>query len=404
MKSKSITYLLLWSICSLFVFMQSCQETDDLKTDINRLKDRVAALEKATEGMNTSFASLQALIQANKTIIGVTPTKDGKGYSVELSDGTTVRVMNSESVAASVPVFSVDDEGYWMYKTASETDFRYLPGPDGEEKISAIPRTEAGTPILTPQLNVSSTGYWQVSYDGGTTFTTLKDADGQDIKAEGGKQGGTTVFSKVVYDEEKKTLSFTLAGTDPEQSYTFPVDDSFGLVIEGWNPDKIEEFAESEPFKEYNVRQTDIKEAMIQPLPGWNVRLTEEKLIVTPLPDVTKNKEETIKIVLTSSKNYIRIVSMSVKVLPSGVETPAWKQFKEKSDENVLLDFSYAGYMHGESAPAEMDEWIAKGYKVYDVTKYGAIPNDGQPDREAFMKVLAEIAGKPENIKKRITA
>ncbi|MBR8706068.1 DUF4955 domain-containing protein [Bacteroides pyogenes] len=400
MKSKSITYLLLWSICSLFVFMQSCQETDDLKTDINRLKDRVAALEKATEGMNTSFASLQALIQANKTIIGVTPTKDGKGYSVELSDGTTVRVMNSESVAASVPVFSVDDEGYWMYKTASETDFRYLPGPDGEEKISAIPRTEAGTPILTPQLNVSSTGYWQVSYDGGTTFTTLKDADGQDIKAEGGKQGGTTVFSKVVYDEEKKTLSFTLAGTDPEQSYTFPVDDSFGLVIEGWNPDKIEEFAESEPFKEYNVRQTDIKEAMIQPLPGWNVRLTEEKLIVTPLPDVTKNKEETIKIVLTSSKNYIRIVSMSVKVLPSGVETPAWKQFKEKSDENVLLDFSYAGYMHGESAPAEMDEWIAKGYKVYDVTKYGAIPNDGQPDREAFMKVLAEIAGKPENIKK----
>lgn len=38
--------------------------------------------------------------------------------------------------------------------------------------------------------------------------------------------------------------------------------------------------------------------------------------------------------------------------------------------------------MHGESAPAEMDEWIAKGYKVYDVTKYGAIPNDGQPDRE----------------------
>src|SRR3712207_1252991 len=132
MKSKSITYLLLWSICSLFVFMQSCQETDDLKTDINRLKDRVAALEKATEGMNTSFASLQALIQANKTIIGVTPTKDGKGYSVELSDGTTVRVMNSESVAASVPVFSVDDEGYWMYKTASETDFRYLPGRSEE--------------------------------------------------------------------------------------------------------------------------------------------------------------------------------------------------------------------------------------------------------------------------------
>ncbi|MCI7071548.1 MAG: DUF4955 domain-containing protein [Bacteroides pyogenes] len=399
MKSKSITYLLLWSICSLFVFMQSCQETDDLKTDINRLKDRVAALEKATEGMNTSFASLQALIQANKTIIGVTPTKDGKGYSVELSDGTTVRVMNSESVAASVPVFSVDDKGYWMYKTASETDFRYLSGPDGEEKISAIPRTEAGTPILTPQLNVSSTGYWQVSYDGGTTFTTLKDADGQAIKAEGGKQGGTTIFSKVVYDEKKKTLSFTLAGTDPEQSYTFPVDDSFGLVIEGWNPDKIEEFADGEQFKEYKVEQKDIKEAMIQKLSGWDVKLTEEKLIVTPLPNVTKDREETIRIVLTSSKNYIRIVSMKVKALLPGIGTQAWNEFVQKSENNVLLDFSYAGYMHGESAPAEMAEWVEKGYKVYDVTEYGAIPNDDKSDREAFMKVLETIAGKPGNIK-----
>lgn len=41
---------------------------------------------------------------------------------------------------------------------------------------------------------------------------------------------------------------------------------------------------------------------------------------------------------------------------------------------------------------------IAQGYKVYDVTKYGAVPNDGKSDREAFMKVLAEIAG-TNNIK-----
>lgn len=38
-------------------------KTDDLEADINSLKDRVAALEKATEGLNTSFASLQALMQ-----------------------------------------------------------------------------------------------------------------------------------------------------------------------------------------------------------------------------------------------------------------------------------------------------------------------------------------------------
>ena len=60
----------------------------------------------------------------------------------------------------------------------------------------------------------------------------------------------------------------------------------------------------------------------------------------------------------------------------------------------MLLDFSYAGYKHGEIAPPETETLIAQGYKVYDVTdpKYGAIPNDGKSDRAAFMKVLEEIA------------
>ena len=56
MKNRSITYLLLFGICSMLAIMQSCQKTDDLEADINSLKDRVAALEKATEGLNTSFA------------------------------------------------------------------------------------------------------------------------------------------------------------------------------------------------------------------------------------------------------------------------------------------------------------------------------------------------------------
>lgn len=50
MKNRSITYLLLFGICSMLAIMQSCQKTDDLEADINSLKDRVAALEKATEG------------------------------------------------------------------------------------------------------------------------------------------------------------------------------------------------------------------------------------------------------------------------------------------------------------------------------------------------------------------
>ena len=56
-------------------------------------------------------------------------------------------------------------------------------------------------------------------------------------------------------------------------------------------------------------------------------------------------------------------------------DTPAWQKFVNKADDNVLLDFSYAGYNHGLSLPADGDvETLAKqlGYKIYNVCDYGA--------------------------------
>ena len=42
----------------------------------------------------------------------------------------------------------------------------------------------------------------------------------------------------------------------------------------------------------------------------------------------------------------------------------AWKKFLMNSDDNVLLDYSYAGYDHGETAPKDGFAW---GYKVCNV-------------------------------------
>lgn len=66
-----------------------------------------------------------------------------------------------------------------------------------------------------------------------------------------------------------------------------------------------------------------------------------------------------------------------------------WKDFVEKNENNVLLDFSYAGYKHGEEEP--VDIWTL-GYKKYNIADYGAIPNDGKSDRAAFLAVLKEVA------------
>lgn len=80
----------------------------------------------------------------------------------------------------------------------------------------------------------------------------------------------------------------------------------------------------------------------------------------------------------------------------TGNEVPAtagaWNDFAAGSEDNVLLDFSYAGYDHGESAPPE-DIYSLYAYKVYNVQDYGAVPDDGVSDRQAFLDAVDDALG-----------
>ena len=80
--------------------------------------------------------------------------------------------------------------------------------------------------------------------------------------------------------------------------------------------------------------------------------------------------------------------------------TPAWQKFVNNAEDNVLLDFSYAGYHHGTELPVDEKDVnvLAKklGYKVYNVCDYGAIPDDGKSDRKALEDIINKIGrGKP---------
>ncbi len=76
-------------------------------------------------------------------------------------------------------------------------------------------------------------------------------------------------------------------------------------------------------------------------------------------------------------------------------DTPAWQKFVNKADDNILLDFSYAGYHHGLELPVdERDVNILAeklGYKIYNVCDYGAVPDDGESDRAAFLAIVKKI-------------
>lgn len=59
--------------------------------------------------------------------------------------------------------------------------------------------------------------------------------------------------------------------------------------------------------------------------------------------------------------------------------------FLLKNEQNILLDYSYAGYMHGEVAPPDGFNW---GYEVVNVKEYMESSKLGA--REAFIKLLKE--------------
>ena len=128
---------------------------------------------------------------------------------------------------------------------------------------------------------------------------------------------------------------------------------------------------------------------------GWAARLTEEKLELTA-PSAGKDGEYDIVVIGVSEKGYMKKFTFVFQLVAKTIDESnckVWNDFVAGNEDNVLLDYSYAGYNHGESAPLEAS---ALGYKVYNVCDYGAVPNDGKSDREAFLKCVAAAIGTPE--------
>ncbi len=74
---------------------------------------------------------------------------------------------------------------------------------------------------------------------------------------------------------------------------------------------------------------------------------------------------------------------------PSAPEwSAAWESFNSGDADNILVDFSYAGYKRGEVAPPDVQDL---GYKYYDITQYGAVAGDGLSDREAIERAVGAI-------------
>ncbi len=94
-------------------------------------------------------------------------------------------------------------------------------------------------------------------------------------------------------------------------------------------------------------------------------------------------------------RTFILSVILSVFHCNAQKNVSVWKNYitaKKQNTEPILPDFSYAGYSYSNEAIPRVD------YKIFDITKYGAIPNDSISDKRAIKKAIAAASENGEGI------
>ena len=189
-------------ICiTLLVALYSCDERDDLRSDIDNLKERVANLEASIEQMNSDISNYQQMVEGKILVVGYSKDEQDN-YTIELSNGETVTIYSGKVDMNDMPLFSVNASGHWAYTINDMTTELLV----NDKPVSAIP--EAGTAGVTPKLKVDANGFWLISIDNGSTWNKLGNnqiADGTQAVAN-----ASSLFSNVTIDEATGLARFVI--------------------------------------------------------------------------------------------------------------------------------------------------------------------------------------------------
>lgn len=200
-------------IFTMLATLVGCGQYDDseLKSDINDLKSRMAALEKQCKNMNENLTSLQAIVDAIRKqdgIVSVTDLPDGQGYSVKFVSGKVIYLYNgkngTDGVTPKISVRKDSDgiyywtvDGDWLIVDGKKVRAVGLDGKDGKDGEDGKDGQNGndGKDAITPQLKIVE-GFWYISYDNGKSWNKLGKATGENGKdgldgkdGENGKDG-----------------------------------------------------------------------------------------------------------------------------------------------------------------------------------------------------------------------
>lgn len=202
---RKLTFFLLLAImigaCSKTDFNEIMRKQATQQSSLDSLKNRVALLEAAVTGINTDIGSLKAIATALQQKISVVSyTATSTGYLLSMSDGSSIDLKNGlngkdgkdgvngkDGINAPVIGVKQDTDGQYYWTLGGQFVLQ-----NGQKLRVTGNDGAAGQSGVTPLLQVNSAAnQWMISYDGGTNWQVVKDANGNPVAATGatGPQG-----------------------------------------------------------------------------------------------------------------------------------------------------------------------------------------------------------------------
>lgn len=278
---KKNTIIGLFAAAALAV---ACSDLGEIQSRIDSLESRLTALETQEKALNTYVETISALVKGS-TVYSA-EQKDGV-WIVMLSDGSELTLQQGTVGRGTVPLVSLDADGYWMVD--------YGQGPEyllyDNQKVKAT-----GDNGITPVFGVDADGYWIVSYDGRTTFEKVMGADGNPVSALSGEGTYTDQFFDDVTLQDGVFTVTLKNGT----TITLPVVSGFRIVIS--DAQNVQGFLPGET-KNYSVIMEGVAQTVVTAPMDWMASLTETTLSITAPAET--------KVTLADTRTDVSVLAIS---------------------------------------------------------------------------------------------
>lgn len=347
---------LLTALTAILLAGCNCDHTD-LWKKINSNADRIKALEKWQEEVNSNLASLQQLLSTTDYITGVTPvTQSGVqvGYTIQFLHSAPITIYNGEKgekgEAGSTPQISVaqqaDGNWYWTLngeplkdEAGNAIQANGTQGEQGEPGTSApAPQILLGSSLPTG-ITIKTDGgaknddAWYLSVDNKVTWYRINGTDGAD---------GDVLFAKngVDYTTSTDYVTFTLADNTPDDpadnpTLRIPLYKGIGITLtlqgsataldltQPLNVIQGNVLTYTLTGSDAGVMQNDLTvSALMADGEGWTAKADRATKTIT-LSSTYTTLSATLVVMLTNNKDFSRSYTLPVKFAFEGKGTAA---------------------------------------------------------------------------------